>query len=914
MRRIEKFVAYEASAGSGKTFALTLRYISLLFLGNEPNKILTLTFTNKASNEMKTRIQNTLKNLDNRKYASELSELCKILNLDKEIVLERKDKIYQKFLKQDNYILTIDKFCTMILRKFAFYTGLMPDFTIEQKKSFDLIILHFIKSLQDSEVYEDFIRFTVFEDKKLNTVFEILNYFYEKFFVLPEGKDRRNFDKKVIIKTYNVLKEKILKCDNLSQRGRKSLQIQNIDDIYKKNWLCKDSLGEYSDFKKCYHLSWDGEFEKLKNELRDYFLYRESEYINNLIKFFKLYKEINFSIKKALNDLGFVDISNFTYEILSSKIDRDFFYFRLDAKFEHLLLDEFQDTSTLQFEILKPLFDEIVAGNGTSQERTIFYVGDVKQSIYRFRGGSKELFYEVAKRYGLNVKRLNVNYRSKKEIVEFVNKTFKDIMKGYFPQTANDKKGGGYVEVVKNNEITKVVVNTVSKLIKSGIKEDDIAILTYTNDDAFAVEEELKKSIKNIKVSTQTNSMLVSNHQVKIVLECMKYVYFQKKFYLFNLLSLLGKELDESIEFDGLSKDMEPLDFACECIEKFALSSDVILDFLNELKNYSDLESLLFKIDEFNTQIPQKNIKGLRILTIHKSKGLEFRHLIVCDRLKRKNSDKKSFIISYEELKPKELFLKVKNRECIDFEYRKVLEKEKRLQFEDELNAQYVAFTRAKESLFVIEKEKNSAFSNLDLKEEIFGRFPKSINQKSTVKKKIFNYKEPSVGKQQNTIVLANEDKNEKESDFEAVNFGLATHYMLEMLDGFDTKSMDIAYEAMKNRYLDLLDKQKMEDIRKRVEKLLQNSKFHKLIDSSVFYKELPVVFDGDFKQIDLLVENDTEIKIIDYKTSRFVQMEHIEQVREYMNIVKQIKDKKTSGYLCYLRFDKTELIKVEDG
>jgi exodeoxyribonuclease V beta subunit len=907
---MERFVAYEASAGSGKTFALTLRYISLLFLENQPNRILALTFTNKASNEMKTRIQNTLKNLGNNECKAELCELSKILKTEEKELLKSREKIYQNFLKQDNYIMTIDKFCSMILRKFAFYIGLMPDFTIEQKESLNLIILHFIKSLQKEKLYEEFIKFSVFEDKKLNAVFDILYFFYEKFFVLPKCKSETEFDEQTIFETFDLLKKRILECDKLSPSGKKAVSVNSIEEIYKAGWFCKESLEEYSYFKKCYQPDWDDEFEKLKSKLKRYFLFREARYINNLLKFFQLFKEINFEVKRELNDLSFLDISNFTYEILHNGIDRDFFYFRLDAKFDHILLDEFQDTSLLQFEILKPLFDEIVSGVGTSGGRSIFYVGDIKQSIYRFRGGNKELFYDVAKRYDMDIKRLNANYRSKKEIVEFVNKTFKGKMENYFEQIPNDKKGGGYVSVLKSENLTENVVEIITKLLDNGIKEDDIAILTYTNDDAFTLEEEIKKQIKDIKVATQTTTMLLSNHEVKIIVECMKYIYFEEKFYLYNFLMLLGKDLDDEMDLDIFSKEMTPLDFACECIKNFELNTVAVLDFLNELRNYDDLESLLFKLDEFNVQVPQKDIEGLKILTIHKSKGLEFKHLIVCDRLKRKNSDRKSWVLSYKDLKPKNLFLKAKNRECVDKEYKSALEKERRLQLQDELNAIYVAFTRAKESLFIIEKEKSSAFSTLNLKEESFGEFPKSSEEKTITLKTVFDYKEPSVGKQKDVMTF--EEESDKESDFEAINFGLATHYMLEMLDGFDKNSLDYAYQAMKNRYQDLIDTQKTEDIKKRVETLLKNSLFMKMIKSSVLYKELPLVYEGELKQIDLFVESKEEIKIIDYKTSKFVQSEHVKQVREYMNIAKAIKQKKVSGYLCYLQNDGIKLVEVK--
>ncbi len=117
MSGFEPFLSLEASAGSGKTYALSVRYISLLFLGVNPNRILTLTFTNKAANEMKGRIAEVLKDLENR---SELDEICKQSGLDKDEILKQKPKILQSFLKDELLISTIDSFFAKILTKILF--------------------------------------------------------------------------------------------------------------------------------------------------------------------------------------------------------------------------------------------------------------------------------------------------------------------------------------------------------------------------------------------------------------------------------------------------------------------------------------------------------------------------------------------------------------------------------------------------------------------------------------------------------------------------------------------------------------------------------------------------------------------------------------------------------------------------
>ncbi|MCK4738251.1 MAG: UvrD-helicase domain-containing protein, partial [Sulfurimonas sp.] len=119
-------LCFEASAGSGKTFMLVVRYLSLLFQGAEPSKILALTFTNKAASEMQERIVSTLEELESR---GELDEIVKVTELSREYLLENRQRVLNEFLNAHTKIMTIDSFFTSILRKFSLYASLMPDFS-----------------------------------------------------------------------------------------------------------------------------------------------------------------------------------------------------------------------------------------------------------------------------------------------------------------------------------------------------------------------------------------------------------------------------------------------------------------------------------------------------------------------------------------------------------------------------------------------------------------------------------------------------------------------------------------------------------------------------------------------------------------------------------------------------------------
>ena len=124
-------LAYKASAGSGKTFNLVVRYLSLLFKGVEAEKILALTFTNKAANEMQERIIETLCDLDRR---GELDVIAEVTQCSREELLSRRESVLARFLNADVKVMTIDKFFAKILRKFSLHAGLMPTFSTHESQ------------------------------------------------------------------------------------------------------------------------------------------------------------------------------------------------------------------------------------------------------------------------------------------------------------------------------------------------------------------------------------------------------------------------------------------------------------------------------------------------------------------------------------------------------------------------------------------------------------------------------------------------------------------------------------------------------------------------------------------------------------------------------------------------------------
>jgi exodeoxyribonuclease V beta subunit len=901
--------AYEASAGSGKTFALVIRYISLLYMGAKPETILTLTFTNKAANEMSARISMVLKELHLKKRQAELREIASVLEVDEKELLAKREEILHNFLTADIKISTIDKFFAQILRKFSLHLGLMPDFTIDEKEDEAKFLERFLFLVKQEGKYKELIEFSVHESKKLQSIFSFLERLYEKdgeLAAISITKGDTFAIQSRILSVADSLRELFYSCETLSQRGRKSLDFTSIEDIIEKSWLCKESM-EYWDFKKCYTPRADELQQALKELIQMYHLAKEGYFKEAYFSLYKRYKEAKKQENIQTNLLKFNDISYFVHQLLRGDIDSAFLYFRLDAKIEHLLLDEFQDTNVLQYSILEPIIDEITAGIGTKSFRSFFYVGDIKQSIYRFRGGAKELFYHTARRYGVKVDALKINYRSSYQVVNFVNEVFRDKITNYTDQISCDESQAGYICIEEHEEILTCVVENLFKLLDAGVKQDDIAILTYANGDAFRIEEALLARDASLDITTETSIKLINDRKVSAVIELLKYLYFKEPLYKANFLAAIGESSDSSITFTmSIHTPLPTIIREIITFYKLGDRDENLLKLITLSASYKDIESFLFESENITVDAPSKKSSGIRILTIHKSKGLEFDHVLVVDRFKRKSGDTSSMVFEYEDIFLKELYVKFPKRECVDSAYAGAIEKEKKLVLEDELNVQYVAFTRAKSSLIICKKMKESAFANLDLEPKEIGllKVEESIELKAEIEP--FVYQAPRVGAQEERV---KKEKDEREN-IQAIHFGVALHYMLEILQDFDLAYVQEAYWAMKNRFEMLLQEGEAELIKKRVEKLLYHDKFLSLVAGKLL-KEQPIAYEGELKQIDLLVEHEESVVVIDYKSSATQQQAHIKQVSYYKEALSKIVDKKVEAYLCYLREDEVVLVEV---
>lgn len=904
---MKNYLALKASAGSGKTFALTVRYICLLLLGAKPNEILTLTFTNKAANEMSERIYKTLLTLgDDEAY---LNAIENEVNLSKQEILGKKNILIKQFSNANLSIFTIDKFVNKILREFCGYIGISDDFEIKND-DIEKLSYEFLKSLNEKD-FQTLIDLSFYEKKKFNSIFELFKTILEKnenIEVINIDASLIELQKENILKEAFKIKESILSCANASNSAKNAVDFETFEDLFGRTWLEKENFEDYSYFKKCANESNKNDFFKLKEELSIYYKIRAGFSLNKIFEVYLKFRDFKFEFNKNKNYLEFNDISNLVYDLLSTKIDKDFLYFRLDSNYSHILIDEFQDTSLLQYKILEPLIDEILSGDVT-KFKTFFYVGDTKQSIYRFRGGKRELFDYVANTNKiLEVEVLNTNYRSCENVINFVNELFLNLPNyEYFKQES--VRANGYVEVLvdatfEEDEKFVNVAKKIEELLQSGVNFNDIAILTYTNDDVLSLYYYLKQKFPSIKISTEMTSKLINQQNVKAVINAIKYIYFKEEIYKENLNAIIGNKLLTTLDLEIVLEEKSVQEVIKKLSKKLKIIDENIIKLVEVSSSFNNIVDFVYEIDKLEAIMENSESKGLQILTIFKSKGLEFHTVILLDRIKRKNVDKSSLLFDYENLELKNIFYKIKGYENFNEDYKKAIDKEKKLSLEDEINILYVAMTRAKNNMIIFKKEKSSVFDILNMNVCKIGKIINSSNLvKNIEEKSMISYTPLNLGTQEKQIV---KEKELKENHLHSRYFGLATHYCLEMLNNFSFNDLKYTLNLARTRFSNYLNDKDFIDIENRLAHLINNDFFKFLITNSVLTSEQSLIYKEELKIIDLLIYKDDTYYILDYKTTKEeLDEEHKNQVLYYKEAIKEIfKTSNVKSYLVYLKMD----------
>ena len=948
--------ALEASAGTGKTFNLAVRFIELILSGAGISQIMALTFTKKAANEMKERIIRNFLDLENQK--NELKLIADDLNLSFDEILALRDKKRVEFLNSNLNISTFDSFFNKIIKLFALNCGVDPHFGIDDtilKHQQKIFIDEIIKNPRD---FANLINLIANLDAKKDKILANLDYLQENQVEIPNFTNPKFPNSNSI----NSLLDEILELLKKGEFSQKAIDIfdkpRKISEIMKISVLNRETLAEHSFFKKAYTPELDEKFIALKDEIKKYLDELEIYNLSELAKFIKTYKNAKTKFNKMSARLTYSDVSSLVYDLLcGGKIDTNLLYFRLDSKITHLLIDEFQDTSVSQYKIMHPLISEIVAGAGQNGVGSFFYVGDKKQSIYGFRGAKKELFDALGDEFlQIRTTNLDTNYRSLKLLVKFVNFVFKDKFDGKFvEQKCNNALNGndlaksqeyiknnpnfslfeienddyGYVKSLSSDEIFDEVLNQIAFLRKNGVDDDDITVLCWKNEDCESLKEMLES--KGIGVTINSTKKLRSVKEIASIVEYAKFCLSGAKIYERNLNSLLGFTPErENLDF---RQNPQILAKKIAKILKIELNNENILLFFEVLSKYKNFIEYIYANDDTNAF--SQSSSGVNLMSIHKSKGLEFDHLIVCDLVGGKKHNADNFLINYDtNAKKWQIKYKVSGRENVDNRYSNLKEKLEKIEKDEKINDIYVAFTRAKKSLIIIKKANpngkspsyfvsyptgsgnNKVLHNdyLDLGDFEYGfvipSAPKAIT-KSASQKIVFD---ESIPKQ---LVSDNESDIDENANlnYKSQIFGTTLHYTLEMCEKFDENSLKIALMASKNKFGQFLGIESFENIEKRILNLINSHKFSEFLNGAKIYKEVPFkTQDGEFRQIDLLLVKENEVIIIDYKSSKNDEFfeKNRGQVEFYKSSLNQIyPNLQICGFIAILNYNKTEFYEI---
>ena len=836
---MKRLLALSASAGSGKTFALVARYLSLLFTGANPSEILAITFTNKAAGEMRERVLASLESMPPEMAA----EIAAMSGMTVDAVESGRKEVLRRFLSADLKLMTIDRFIHQILRKFCWYAGVQSDFEIAAMPK-EEFFERFLQSL-DERGYANLVEFARFEEKKSRSFIDFFEMLYEKDKelskqVLSAGKGVPGSEAEALAIAKKIAS--FLLDTPISERAKKTMRFETLAEVVSKKWFVKESL-DYWEYKKGYDPVLDIWLAELKESVCRYYREKERFFLYSIFSLYERYKRVRIAHMKRAGQLHFKDIEHLVYDLLHKEGFNEFLYFRLDARIGHILFDEFQDTSVTQFRIFEPIIAEIAAGgNG----RTLFYVGDTKQSIYRFRGGQKALFGYVEKKFGITVEHLQINYRSKSAIVEFVNDTFEYVKP---PQKAHKK--GGFVQVAEG-EPSELLLQALERLFEHGIRDEQIAVLVHDNKEILEVGELIKERFGK-EISTHKRVQVTQQPTAQAMIEMMKLMLSMERggggaLHRLNFLSLVGRPYDP--DFMPEIKKGRPAVMLKQVMDRYGLFDEAAMKLLEFSIPLNDLTEFVYEVERYEEELPPGELKGINVLTIHKSKGLEFEHLIVMDRLGRARNDTAPILFDYSGIELEGIRVKFKNREAVDPVYARAVERENKLQDEDAMNRAYVAFTRAKETLFVLKKERASVFEFLNLKEMTIGELQmQKLPEKKPQEFRPLSYVPKSYGRQEIPPELEKYEAN----DYGAIYLGLGVHYL------FETEDED----AFLNRYGVLCDAKKAKEIFRMSQ---ANMEYLMLTEGRVVH-ELPFVYKGRPGVVDLFVDKGESGVVIDYKT-----------------------------------------------
>ncbi len=834
------FKIYSASAGSGKTYSLTKAYLKLLLSDGSPSRfrqLLAITFTNKAVGEMKSRILENLYDFDTLKdeesQSSLFTELCEDLSLSSEQLRQRAKLILKRILHNYSFfeVSTIDKFNHKLIKTFAQDLQLAQNFEVELET--ELLLEEAIGQLleragNDAELTKVLIAFSlekIDDNKSWDIVYDLMEIgkllFQENHFVPIEKLSSKS------IKDFTAIQNKIVTVIK-SIEGRVTHEaervLKSIDDLgFAHTDFPRQTLPNH--FKKIVA----GEFNtkslynnRLEQNLLENKVLKSSDN-RNPAQLTNMVLTSFLSIKKKLfqrsylkniygNMVPLTVLNEIAKEIKNIEIEKDiipisslntllskeikdqpipFIYERMGEKYRHYFIDEFQDTSRMQWENLIPLIGNALEGESEKKETgSLFLVGDVKQAIYRWRGGKAEQFLNLINGRSHpfviepDIQNLDTNWRSQKNIVDFNNTFFTSVApylqdedyQKLFLDGAHQKahyKNGGFVQLTfleadkenKEEAHCNEVLKTIHEVTSKKYRYEDICILVRKNEYGLLLANFLSEN--GIPIISSESLLLKNSSEVSFLISLLRLMENPNDHEAaYEVLLFLGTEAEDKHDF--ISKNMDSIwqllstDYGFHsnrlkelpvfniietAIVQFELApkAPAFLTFLMdevlvvEKREGPGIHSFLRyweqKKDNLSIAAPD-SINAVKIMTIHKAKGLEFpivlfpfANAVINDQRKKK----KSWVKASEEDMDLglETFLISTKQEMLQYNETSAeayLDEIKKTEL-DAFNVLYVALTRAKKGLFVI-SEKAKEIGTLEQASSYAHLFQYFLNEK----------------------------------------------------------------------------------------------------------------------------------------------------------------------------------------
>ena len=1058
----ENFKLYKASAGTGKTYTLVKEFLTLCLSSQNLifDNILAVTFTNKAANEMKAKILDGLNeimtDINNNKDLT--NDLIKSTHLNDVELKRRATDLYDKILHNysDLNVSTIDSFVQQISRTFANELKLPYQYRVllDDDDFVDEVIQRIDKEIGDKEndltkTLKEYIRFNLKEEYGWRLDYPIKEFVRKllkesaykkgeslnhKTLSIKDCEDLKKYLDEEIKKykddikskinafkeseakdlCYNAittLVEKLEKDINISPKDIRSERIKNI---------LKD--GKWYTGKKVPSCSFDA-----KTFIEDIYRSHDSLYLYNIINknlyLYVLRGYLFTIINQHIEETNKVHISEFNKRIsdIIAECSVPFIYERIGSKFKHFFIDEFQDTSILQWFNFLPLIH-----NSLSDGNKNFLVGDAKQSIYRFRSGEVEQINQLPKIYNrpkedgvfddyerlfhdaIKTETLNTNYRTKKNIVYFNNSFFnfasgslnlehRKVYTQSMNQEYNEKKNEydgcvnikiyNYSEEDKKkdykNAVMEAIVGDINYLKENKFKLSDITILVRSNSDGTEIAEYLSE--KGIDVISSDSITLKSSDKVQLVINTLKYLMNENdniaklnlSFYQdINKNKDIYSEKDSAYNikdtistynnFNEVNKTILELrdnalslyDLCARIIKnyKFNIVEDVFLQyFMNMVQEWQNnenaginafLEHWDRKSDNIHVKISGK-IDAVQIISIHKSKGLEYK-VVMYPYVPTKLPEKFHSTEKWISVNNKDFNIPDKINNIIDdfmlpisstLQYtdkHKYYEEELGKIAFDDINAMYVAMTRPKDVLYIYTDNKLNSDGddkkNLFLDYDILNR-----HEKETDKVKMVKFNQIVKGEEESKFdeyqfgeIEYHSDKKEDKEDkeitlkegcnrdtidwFKILKFDSISSINSEDDDAKKTgilvheiysKIMTLAdAEGVIQYYLDAghIDQKRADFLLKKFQMIAMNPVIKDAYSEKAIIKnEMGILTKESLKRPDRYAELDDRIILIDYKTGKRYD-QYDEQMKKYVDALKGMGiEKNIEAYLLYI-------------